>query len=513
VLKAAPLLTDSPRLARAQKLPLPALAPMAHQLSEPGLVGQADGAEGSEGEHLQTQSGEVSHAHRALVARIASGAAAAVVAGAVFTCWSTLRGSGPLQTRGIPEVQQKWNRPMPAKSSQYDGVEDTRDFWINTKDDVVHIFAVGDWGALLPSHQTASCKHGWDCTAQFQVANAMRARARWTYPQYIINVGDNFYYAGLSTSCNAPPGAAWGAARAAFGANWMYMYGELSNKPWISCLGNHDYGGWQMNNGWPQQIGFSFVNHNWIMPARYYNRKVQHKDFMMEYFVIDSNVFDAKDPHISDHNICSLQHNPGGAECTANDGMPNVWSCPGWFWGSYKWQQRWLEQKVKESTAQWKIVVTHFPCGYDGSWYRGLYEKHGLDLLITGHRHQQELWWWGSTSRYIQKFMRASDMGELPCFVTGGGGGITAEWFSDADYGTDLQLYGFFDLTVAKDWMTIDLIATDNTIKGNRSISPSSRRTIPARNPKPAEPEASESAKHLSRALLLEDDWARSEFE
>jgi len=418
---------------------------------------------------------------RAKLAARVVGASAAMLAGAAgVSCWASSRGSRALHVGSLVPVQQKWNRPMPGKSSQYDGVEDTRDLWINTKDEVVHIFVIGDWGGVLPSHQTAGCKHGWDCTAQFQVANAMRARAKWTCPQYVCNVGDNFYYAGLPESCNAPPGAAWGGPKAAFGANWLYMYGELTNLPWISCLGNHDYGGWQMNNGWPQQIGYSFVHHNWIMPARYYSRKMQHKGFVMEYFIIDSNVYDAKDPHVAEHNICSLQHNPWGAQCTGNDGMPNVWSCPGWFWGSYKWQQKWLEAKLQGSCSEWKIVITHFPCGYDGSWYRGLHEKYGLDLLITGHRHQQELWWKGSPSRYIQKFVWSSDLGDLPCFVTGGGGGITSEWFSDADYGWDLQLYGFFDLTVSREWMNIDLVAPNNVVRGNLTIHPHARRTTPA---------------------------------
>jgi len=367
------------------------------------------------------------------------------------------------------------NLAMPTSATQYDGIEDKR--WmevVHNEWNEAHVFAVGDWGApLQKGHITAGSTPGIDDHAQYSVANAMKGRAAWANPQYILNVGDNFYYGGIDMDCNAPPGSAWGKAKADFSSGWQGIYGELANKPWLSTLGNHDYGGWQFNMGWPQQIGYSFVNHNWVMPARYYSKKVQHPSFLAEYFFIDSNVYDALDPTIEpEHNICSQQHNPGGAQCTANGGMANMWACKDWFWGSYKAQKHWLEEKIAASKADWKIVVTHFPCGYDGSWYRGLYENHGLDLLVTGHRHQQELWWPGTTSQYVRDFMNKNDLGDLTCFVSGGGGGISAEKFANADYGRDLLWYGFFDLTISKDYMRIELIGLDGKIAGNTTIKP-----------------------------------------
>jgi len=382
-----------------------------------------------------------------------------------------LRAPGELPFR-LYDSNMPGGLPMPSKATQYDGIEDKREFWIDQQADMTHIFVIGDWGALMPNHQTAACS-GWDCSAQYMVGNAMKNRAKWAYPQYVLNVGDAFYWGGIEVSCNAPPSAAWGAAKGAFGSVWQSVYSELAWIPWISTLGNHDYGGRRMDQGWPQQIGYSFVNHNWIMPARYYSRKVQHKGFVAEYFVIDSNAYDALDVwQEPKHNLCSQQYNPAGAQCTGNDGPQNIWACKGWFWGSYKYQKQWMEQKVRESTSRWKIAVTHFPCGYDGSWYKGMFERYGLDLLVTGHRHQQELWWKGTSSQYIQNFMRRNDMGDLVCIMSGGGGGITSENFNNADYGKDLQLYGFFDILMAKDWMSIELVGTDANAKGNVSIVP-----------------------------------------
>merc|ERR1712194_141609 len=104
-----------------------------------------------------------------------------------------------------------------------------------------------------------------------------------------------------------------------------------------------------------------------------------------------------------------------------------------------------LEQSLRESKAKWQIVVTHFPCGEDGEggrWYRSLHQEYGVDLLVTGHRHDQELW---------LPTMRKNKMGGLTCIVTGGGGGITSEATPDSTNTVDWYgegQYGFFDLTI-----------------------------------------------------------------
>lgn len=373
---------------------------------------------------------------------------------------------------------------MPNKSNAYDGILDARP--VTVVDDEwgqAHVFAIGDWGAPLPDQITASSDVGIDDHAQFAVANAMKGRASWAKPAYVLNVGDNFYLGGIAMDCNAAPGEAWDKPKADFTTTWTNVYESLTEIPWLSVLGNHDYGGWMFNQGWPQQIGYSFINYNWVMPARYFNKIIQHPTFDVEYFMLDTNAYDAKaQGDEPEHNICSVQHNLPGAHCTGNDGMQNVWACRDWFWGSWDAQKRWFEEKLAMSTARWKIVVTHFPCGYDGSWFQGLKQAYGLDLLVTGHRHQQELWWPGTTSKYVQNFMWKNHLGDIPCFVTGGGGGITAQKFVDADYGRDLLWYGFFDLTIAKDWLKIELIGLDGAVAGNYTIHP---RLSPEKIPTP----------------------------
>ena len=43
-----------------------------------------------------------------------------------------------------------------------------------------------------------------DDNPQILVANAFKARAALKDPQYILNVGDNFYWGGIEKTCGEP---------------------------------------------------------------------------------------------------------------------------------------------------------------------------------------------------------------------------------------------------------------------------------------------------------------------
>jgi hypothetical protein len=344
-----------------------------------------------------------------------------------------------------------------------------------------HVFVVGDWGTLLPNHLTApnhrprhsgnkcpeKCDyvHGVDDKAQLLVAAQMKRLAGTSNPAYVLNPGDNFYWGGITQNCGGGSTSASGKTIGEFALVWQSVYGSLTNIPWISALGNHDYGGYQFNMGWDQQIAYSHSNPNWVMPARYYSRLMHHPGYTMEYFIIDSNAMNAYPPgQDPEHNICGEKHNPPGATCAAVGGPSSLSDCYSWFWSTYRTQQAWLESKLAASSADWQVVVTHQNCFHDASWYQKLHAQHGLDLLVTGHRHAQEI----------------HNVGKLPCIVSGGGGGVTSEGAPRGEYNSQ---YGFFDLTMSKEKIKIELVNFNGHVTNTATIGQKARRLSPMLHP------------------------------
>jgi len=393
----------------------------------------------------------------------------------------------------------------------------------------MHIFAIGDWGGMDGSlnpiegrtklmayswgarpgpsvfprtrwnkyHTIELCNHdqftkcydthGQECPRscgympeideqpQQLVAKAMMERAEMNKPQYILNVGDNFYWGGIEKTCGTPMDQISFTAHHQFDQVFekVYTAGSLNNAPWLSVLGNHDWGGRQFNNGWDQQIAYTWASPRWVMPAPYYMVHVDYptQGFSADIYMLDSNFNDAKSPELdSEHNICGSAHNPPDASCAPIGGPESIETCPQYFQDLWQEQKVWMEKKISKSKATWQIVVTHFPCGEDGEnqeWYKKLKSEYGLDLLVTGHRHDQELW---LPTEYHKNFMG------LTCIVTGGGGGITSEATPDPNNTKDWYgeaQYGFYDITISKEKIKIQSINWDGEVLLNTTVYPS----------------------------------------
>jgi hypothetical protein len=370
-----------------------------------------------------------------------------------------------------------------------------------------HAFIIGDWGAIVNKNgaiEAAShLSHRWgqaykfvwpvDQKAQSMIAGQMAKRATFSKPDYVLNVGDNFYWAGVEDHCGAPDITETysGGGTALHKQNPvdqfqvlfedMYKGPEIDGKPWLGVLGNHDYGGWRMDHAWDQAIGYTWSQKGtgrWITPALYWQVKVNYPDFSVDYYFLDTNIWDALDPKENNpHNICSEAHNPKDAKCPG--GPMSIWQCESWFDKLWNEQKNWLEDVVPKSTADWRIVVTHFPPYWGKHEWKKLGEKHEIDLVVTGHRHSQFtrqvgdkaiLIWpeWGKEAALKEGYTDFMD--PTAWVVSGGGGGVTSEHVPQSD-GTDDQ-YGFMDLTLEKDKLTIEAISHGGILRRTMVVEP-----------------------------------------
>jgi len=369
-----------------------------------------------------------------------------------------------------------------------------------------HVFIIGDWGGITQGDGRLAAAphltHRWETNynfvwppdeqAQTLVRDQMRKRAPDSRPDYFLNVGDNFYWAGVEDHCGAKDIAD------AYSQGGTTVYKEhkvnqfdhvyekvytgdgVDDKQWLGVLGNHDYGGWLFTHAWDQNIGYTWSSADystgrWMTPAMYYQSKVWYPDFAVDYYFLDTNIFDALDPKDpSPHNICSETHNDEKPVTCAPVGPSGVWKCQDWFGKLWKKQQKWLDEVVPESTADWRIVVTHFPPSWGAPDWKKLAPKHEIDLVIAGHRHIQDMHQPGDN----RKMVWHNDPNELyndfldpTVWVTsGGGGGVTSEREPSMD-GNDDQ-YGFMDMTLEKSKITIEGISHGGQLRRKLVMEP-----------------------------------------
>jgi len=252
----------------------------------------------------------------------------------------------------------------------------------------------------------------------------------------------------------------------------MYIVPCLDGKPWFSVLGNHDYGGHQYHSAWDMQIAYTWgPSGRWVMPAQYYHQHVIYatKKFTVDYYFLDTNVADTTAMwEAPAHNICNNIHNVGKTCKPIGPSSPENNECIDWFMNIWKQQVLWLEDMLNKSTADWQIIVTHFPpetCVFhpDIAYnLRDLGWKYGIDLVVSGHRHEQELHPSGYGARC------PAQTAGIPYVISGGGGGITSEAESDMSY-------GFMDILLTKETVTIQDITHTGDIRSTMSIKPRKR--------------------------------------
>lgn len=206
-------------------------------------------------------------------------------------------------------------------------------------DEPFQFLVIGDWGRNGQENQQ-------------DVADQMGQYARKHEPEFVINVGDNFYPNGVA-SIDDP--------------QWMSSFEQIYKDhslmvDWWSILGNHDY------HGSPQaQIDYSKKSRRWRMPARYYTFAQNGIRFVF----LDTNPFLKK--YITEAHEY--------ADVAKQDTQK---------------QLLWLDNVLKTSKEPWKIVIGHHPvysAGKHGDTpeliarLKPILEKHKVQAYFCGHDH------------------------------------------------------------------------------------------------------------------------------
>lgn len=337
-----------------------------------------------------------------------------------------------------------------------------------------HFFVIGDWGGTFPhSTFTGACRRPQnpdvDPNAQVLNAQAMLNRSRQVKPKFVLNVGDNIYPGGIAGVCNAAAGhfepQGQGAIVMANTFEDVYKGTGLDGVEWWGTLGNHDYGGYLYSAAWDQMMYYTWHSDDsrWITPGLYWKRTVQYNGFSADFFFVDTNINDAKDPDVDpEHNICSRLHNTPPQTCGGTN-ITNASTCAAWFQSTWLAQQAWLNTNLNASTADWQIIVTHYPPTFDPAqiYWHEVFPKYGVDLYLSGHTHWQQFYY------------HTKDYGDTAYIVSGGGGGITSE-IEPATNGDD-DAYGFVDIMITKEQLDVKMFSHTMVQRSHNIVKPRKR--------------------------------------
>jgi 3',5'-cyclic AMP phosphodiesterase CpdA len=179
----------------------------------------------------------------------------------------------------------------------------------------------------------------------------------------LILLGDNFYRYGILSETDD---------------RWKNEYDDIfPNKKIYACLGNHCYMG-----NISSQIKRSEINKNWVLPARYYDKKI----YLDEHNYLHLICLDTFEIAQTESIKCSLE--TGMTVETLKWYMKNL---------NKRKQLNWLNDTLKQSTAKWKIVFGHYPIYSNGMCHGNCKEMvddvlpilatNNVNLYLSGHDH------------------------------------------------------------------------------------------------------------------------------
>lgn len=225
---------------------------------------------------------------------------------------------------------------------------------LSVPDKAMNFIVIGDWGR---------CGEFFQKEVSEQMANASVSGNA----SFIISTGDNFY-----------PGGVAGTEDPLWKKSYEDIYYQFSlQKPWYVVLGNHDY---KIN---PQaEIDYSKISSRWILPARYYSKKMAMKGDTAKKILF---VFMDTNPLITKY----YAEEDYGKQVKTQDSLA---------------QLQWLSSVLddKDTNIIWKFVVGHHPLYTSGKRIKSpetlelrkrlepVFKKYNVNAYFCGHEHQLE---------------------------------------------------------------------------------------------------------------------------
>eukprot|EP01065_Artemidia_motanka_P001773 TRINITY_DN10829_c1_g1_i1.p1 TRINITY_DN10829_c1_g1~~TRINITY_DN10829_c1_g1_i1.p1 ORF type:complete len:373 (+),score=146.30 TRINITY_DN10829_c1_g1_i1:76-1119(+) len=278
----------------------------------------------------------------------------------------------------------------------------------------VKFLSVGDWGG--------SALEGDSAYAKQTVQKVSAAMAAVDDVAFVVNTGDNFYWCGIQNTSDFQ-----------IGVDWLepFQTSAALQVPWYSVLGNHEYG-----YNVDAQIELGKLHPNWVLPARYYTRRVrlgrgQHMTIVgidtspcvQQYRSTSSAGWD---PCSSQYPTCSLNSNPDDqfeGKCLFHENIV-AQDCAA--------QYQWLDKALAAVPANdWLLVVGHHPADeIDVKDFTSLLQKHGFDLYLNGHVHTLTQYTIDGTGAYVTSgagsLVKTSDQEHQEVAVKAAGGNLTS---------------------------------------------------------------------------------------
>lgn len=229
-----------------------------------------------------------------------------------------------------------------------------------------------------------------DASGLYPVANAMKAYCANEDCEFSVMLGDNIY----------PNGATVGVD----GKDDSTRFDDLFTKPFgdmgkgneqyriYTALGNHDWN--TSREGAMAQVEFMQSHLPFYMDGIFYSVKPPAAKGKVEIFVIDTEVM------LGGETVLEAELNPDGSEMKTDEvDKPSPWVVP--QTAGEKQMVSWLDDKLKNSTAEWKLVVAHHPIwASGGSKFEQAKVLRRLilpslckyaDIYFAGHEHTLEL--------------------------------------------------------------------------------------------------------------------------